>query len=147
MSNLNYHADGTHCWLVEALSGYKHARQQIYSRFVKFVNSLHCNQRPIVKSLFDSVIGDVRSHVGANVRKVFLDTNIRIIPGWTRPSDLRQYRVYQPPEGEEWRLGVLESLLEIKGENWSVTFNEEENEEEEFEENDIEMMIYEVCTT
>ena len=111
------------------------------------MNSLHCNQRPIVKSLFDSVIGDVRSHVGSNARKVFLDTNIRIIPGWTRSSDLKQYRVYQPPEGEEWRLGVLESLLEIKGDNWSVTFNEEEDEEEEFEENDIEMMIYEVCTT
>ena len=52
---------------------------------------------------------------------------------WTRSGALKQYRVYQPPEGEtgEWRLGFLESLPELKGDNWSVTFNEEEDEEEE----------------
>ena len=100
-----------------------------------------------MKSLFDGISEDVRSHVGANMRKVFQDTGILIIPGRTRSGDFQQYRVYQPPEGEEWRLGILESLLELKGENWSVLFNEEAEEEEELEDNDIELMIYEVCTT
>ena len=58
------------------------------------------------------------------------DTGILIIPGCTRSGDFQQCRVYQPPEGEEWRLGILESLLELKGENWSVLFNEEAEEEE-----------------
>ena len=139
--------DSTHCWLIEALSGYKHARQQIYSRFVKFVNSLYNNKRIIVKSLFDSVSHDVRSQVGANMKKVLIDTGIPIIPGWTRPSDLQHYQVYKVPVGQEWRLGLLESLLELRGDNWAVLFNEEEEDEEEIEENDLKMMIVEVCTT
>ena len=80
--------DSTHCWLIEALSGYKHARQQIYSRFVKFVNSLYNNRRINVKSLFDSVSHDARSQVGANMKKVLIDTGIPIIPCllYTSPS-------------------------------------------------------------
>ena len=55
------------------------------------------------------------SNFGANMRKVLQDTGILIIPGCTRSGDFQQCRVYQPPEGEEWRLGILESLLELKG--------------------------------
>ena len=50
------------------------------------------------------------------------------------------------PENEEWRLGVLESMIQIKQDNWSVIFSDEE-EEDLLEENDIDMMIYEVCTS
>ena len=64
---------------------------------------------PIQCGLNDHRLPLHSSHVRTNVRKVFLATNIRIIPRWTRSGDLKQYRVYQPWEGEEWRLGVLES--------------------------------------
>ena len=50
------------------------------------------------------------------------------------------------PENEEWRLGVLESMIQIKQDNWSLIFSDEE-EEDLLEENDIDMMIYEVCTS
>ena len=100
-----------------------------------------------MKSLFDSVNSDVRSHVGNNMRRVLIDTTIPITPGWTRPSDFQLYRVYTVPEGEEWRRGLLESLLELREENWDVLFNEEGEEEEDLELNDIEAMIFEVCTT
>ena len=43
-------------------------------------------------------------------------------------------------------LGVLESMIQIKQDNWSVIFSDEE-EEDLLEENDIDMMIYEVCTS
>ena len=37
-------------------------------------------------------------------------------------------------------------MIQIKQDNWSVIFSDEE-EEDLFEENDIDMMIYEVCTS
>ena len=54
--------------------------------------------------------------------------------------------MYTVPEGEEWRRGLLEYLLELREENWDVLFNEEDEEEENLEPNDIEAMIFEVCT-
>ena len=139
--------DSTHCWIMEQVSGCSHARKLINQRFIKFVNSLFNTKRSIVKSLFMAVHSDVRSHIGENMRRVLTDTRTQIVPGRTKQSDLQNYTVYQVPEEELWRLSILESLMEIRSDNWSVIFNEEEEEEDDLEENDIEAMIYEACTT
>ena len=69
-----------------------------------------------------------------------------VVPGSTRPTALNQYTVYPVPEGEEYRLPLLQSLLEIRDEHWEVVFDEEEEERVmEIEENDIVVMINEVC--
>ena len=60
---------------------------------------------------------------------------------------LQNYTVYKVPAEEEYRLGLLWSFIEIKQDNFFVTFNEEEEEEDGFDENDIEIMINEVCTS
>ena len=91
-----------------------------------------------------------RPQTRANKRRVpqlsALDPT-QIVPGRTKQSDLQHYTVYQVPEEELWRLSILESLMEIRSDNWSVIFNEEEEEEDDLGENDIEAMIYEACTT
>ena len=51
------------------------------------------------------------------------------------------------PEGEEWRLPLLQSLLEVRCENWDILFNEEEEEQDHFDGDDISAMIEETCTT
>ena len=136
-------------WILEHLSGFRHPRQQIYSRFVKFMNSLFTNKRSIVRSLFNSVHSDVRSHIGTNIRKIETDTGVVIVPGVTKPHDLRHYVVYPAPEHEEWRIELLQCLLEIKEDSWTVIFNEEGGDEEVelFGDNDIELMIIEACSS
>ena len=104
------------------------------------------NKRSCVKSLFHSVCDDVRSTIGANLRQIEQDTGVHITPGVTTQHEIQHYAVYNVPENEEWRLGVLESMIQIKQDNWSVIFSDEE-EEDLLEENDIDMMIYEVCTS
>ena len=135
-----------HNWLIEQVSGFRHPRKEIYKRFIKFVNTLVTNKRSCIKSLFHSVCHDVRSHVGGNLRKILLDTEVLITPGVTSQSEIQHYAVYNVPENQEWRLGVLESMIQIKQDNWSVIFSDEEDEDL-LEENDIDMMIYEVCTS
>ena len=65
-----------------------------------------------------------------------------MIPGRTRTDLLRKYKVYPVPEGHEWKLPLLISLLEIRSENFEVFFDEEG--EEELDGNDIELMIAEI---
>ena len=136
----------SHCWIVEELCGGKHAQQQIYSRYIKFVNTLATTHRDNVRSLFNIVSGDVRSQVGSNLRKLQNDTGITILPGSTRPSILNNYRVYTTPVDQEHILPLLSSLLEIRQSNWEVLFCEENGDFETLEENDVQFMIEELCT-
>ena len=70
-----------------------------------------------------------------------------IVPGMTMPSALRNYRVYPAPEGEEYRIPLIQSLREILCDNWTIIFNEEEEGEiEQLETNEIQMMINELCS-
>ena len=133
-----------HSWLVEELCGHRHARQLIYCRFIKFVNSLVDHKKDCIRSLFNMVVGDVRSLSGGNLRRVILDTGVLASPGKTSHSDLHNYKVYPVPAGHEWKIGVLRSLLEIRSENWEILFDDEDDHE--MMENDIVMMIDDVCT-
>ena len=138
----------SHRWIVEELVEGKHARKIIYSRYIKFVNSLVSTERQCVRFLYKYVCGDVRSQVGANMRRIQLDTNVPVIPGVTRPADLRNYRVYNIPDGDEHKMEILHSLIAIREDHFTVLFNEENGEEaEELSENDILLMISDVCTS
>ena len=138
----------SHRWIVEELAEERHARKQIYSRYIKFVNSLYNTERQCLRFLFKYVSDDVRSQVGGNMRKILLDTGAPVIPGVTRPADLNNYRVYSVPECQEYKMPLLHSLIDIREDNWSIFFNEENRDNvEELQENDILMMIHEVCTT
>ena len=137
----------TQCWLTEELSGGNHAQIVIYKRFVKFVHTIVKSDRRSLKFLLESVCNDVRSLTGGNLRKIHVVTGIKAIPGATPTGQFRNCRIYVTPEGEEWRLPLLQSLLEVRSENWDILFNEEEEEQDNFDGNDISAMIEETCTT
>ena len=136
----------SHKWIVEQLVEGKHARKVIYSRYIKFVNSLFNTDRRCVRFLFRYVKDDVRSQVGGNMRRIFLDSDVLVIPGTTRPLDMRDYRVYEAPDGYEDKIGLLLSLIAIREDHFGVFFNEEDDEVE-MEDNDITTMINDICTS
>ena len=117
----------THSFIIEELSGGKHAKQMMYSRYVKFMNSIAKNKRQCLKSLQNLIKNDIKSVTGSNLRKILLDTGNLITPGLTSKVILENYKVYKIPEGEEWRVPLIESLLEVKAGNWAIEFDEEED--------------------
>ncbi len=140
----------SHCWITEQIAGIGHAKQQMYARYIKFVNTLYSTKRQCVKSLFEYVRGDVRSLVGGNLRQILLDCDVTVVPGVTRPSELSNYNVYPIPEDEAYRLPLLKLLMEIRNDNWTVIFNEENEGDEpddEMDDNDIVIMINDVCSS
>ena len=50
-----------------------------------------------------------------------------------------QSDVYSAPDGQEWKLPLLVSLLAIRDENWEVLFDGDD--EDEIQENDIQTLI------
>ena len=67
---------GTHSWIVEQLSGGHHAKQLIYSRYVKFVSSLQHNKRTMVQDLFNLLKNNARSTVGSILRTILIDADV-----------------------------------------------------------------------
>ena len=114
----------------------------IYKRFVKFLANIATNRRTALVSLLNSVTSTCRSLTGGNIRRILLDSGTQIIPGKTKGTALVDYRVSVTPTGEEWRVGLLKSLLEIKDDRWHLEFDEEA---EQFEGNEINEMITNVC--
>ena len=105
---------GCHNWLVEQLSGGKHALLLIYSKYIKFMNNIKKNKRSSLRYLLNIVQSDVRSTTGGNLRKIFLDTGVQVIPGLTNKANIGDFQVYKYSEEEQWRLPLLVSLLEIR---------------------------------
>ena len=115
----------------------------MYSRYVKFMNSFSKNQRQSLKALQNVVKNDARSVTGSNLRKILLDTGHLIIPGITKKIILDNYKVYKTPEGEEWRVPLIESLLEVKAGNWAIEFD---GEQETLNLDAVKLMLDRACS-
>ena len=105
----------------------------IYKRYIKFLSSLHNNRRPELRALLNLVKNNCNSITGGNIRKVLIDTGLYIVPGVTKGQALNNYRVYETPEGQEWRLPLLTSLLELRDSRWEL--------------DDFSVMINDVCVS
>ena len=131
----------THCWVIEALSGGRHFRQMIYSRFLKYLTVLKKNKRPFLRTLHNIVLDDVKTLTGSNVRRILLDTGLD--PRSTSKHQLADWAVYQA--ADTWTVPLLASLLELRNETWVVNFDLED-EMDTLDDKDINFMIEAVCT-
>ena len=129
-------------YLVESLSNVKNCKQMIYKRYVKFLSSLESNRRPELRALLSIVKNNCRSITGGNLRKILIDSGVKIEPGVTQIQSLNSYTVYETPEGQEWRLPLLTSLLELRDSRWELQYDEECDK---MTEDDISVMINNVC--
>ena len=53
--------------------------------------------------------------------------------------------MYDTPAGDEWKLPLLVSLLEIRKDNWEVLYVDENDSSAPPDDNDIVDMIHDVC--
>ena len=95
-----------------------------------------------MRSLLHLVKDNCRSITGGNLRKILLDTNICIEPGVTQGIEFNNYQVYKIPEGQEWRIPLIVSLMELRDTRWELLFDEESDK---FSEDDVTFMINNVC--
>ena len=134
----------TPSWIVEQLSNGRHAKQVIMKMYIKFLESLVKSTKPAVQALVKRTHKDVRTHTGANIRHILLETGILVTPGETKSFILNELCVYEVPKEHEWKKGLLISLLEIRDSKWMVQFDEES---ENFNEDEVQLMIDNVCTS
>ena len=133
----------THCWIVQSLDNGCHLRKMLFSRYIKFLSSIATGRRASLKFLLSNVYQSMHSPTGTNIRQIMLETDIRIIPGLTTKASLKNYTVYTEPEGQDWKVGLIKGILDVREKRWEVLFDEEcdgLNDEE------LKLIIHEACT-
>ena len=134
----------THSWIIERLVDGKHAKIAIMKRYVKFLDSLAKSERPALQALLRLSYKDVRTTTGANLKHIQNQTGLYIIPGVTKGNIMNEKFVYKIPEGEEWKIGLISSLMQIRNDKWSILFDEEQDE---LSNDDITFMLDNVCSS
>ena len=116
----------THRYFIEHVTEKPHIRKTLVHRYLKFVQSIEKSSKSSLHLLLNISKNDVRSVTGANLRQIMLlcgKNNVNDLS----PEDAMNIPYHEPPEGESWRLGVLDKLLEVRhGELTVPGFNEEE---------------------
>ena len=115
----------TSSWIVEQLSNGNHAKLIIIKRYIKFLDSLIKNKKPIVQNLIQMTYKDAQTTTGSNIRHILTEFDFLIIPGETKRYDMKKQYIYDIPDGQEWKIGLLSSLLEIRDGKWEILFDSE----------------------
>ena len=134
----------THKYIVEKISDCSHIKHKLYSRYIKFLKSVNDSSKPGLKFLLNIAKNDIRSVTSANLRKIFDDSKLYIVPGVTTKQSLKDYEAYRIPDGQEWRIPLLSSLMKVREGQWEIIFDEEDSDDPN--ENNIDHLINMVCT-
>ena len=94
----------------------------LLKRFLKFTRSILKTNKPFIKFLLRTVSTDARPNTGSNL--ITLSCSRPVI---SLPSALKRKRLHDVPGGEEWKVPLLHSLLQIRSGNFKLEFDEEED--------------------
>ena len=103
----------THRSLIEPLTGQKHIRKVLLSRFLGFMDKITKSGKKRLNMLMETCKKDVRSVTGSNYR------NIMLLLGKTSVSDVRREDVdsieyFKLEPDESWKVDSIKELIEVK---------------------------------
>ena len=120
----------THRWVLEEITG-SNLKFILFTRFLKFINSIHKSSKPAVKFLYSMVASDVRSVTGSNLRSIMLHTGIQSVPGTMQGYLIKKQRRFKVPELEEWKVPLLHSLLQVRAGDFEIKWDDDAADDED----------------
>ena len=127
----------THRYFLEPLSGLKHLKFTLISRFLGFISQIEKSKKILPNVLLQLIKRDCRSITGSNLRNILLMSSKDDISDLTR-TDIDSM-VYMPvPDHDKWRINMVEELINIKRGELLI---------EEYEAEHIDYMINEISTS
>ena len=87
------------------------------------------------------MVNDVRSVTGSNLRSILLNTGVQVVSGNTLTSAMKDKTLVEVPIGEEWKVPLVHSLLEIRAGEFKLEFDDSDGNEV------AEDVLLHVCTS
>ena len=102
----------THRYLIETFSKCQHPKVFLYSRFLKYHETLTKCNKPAVRGLANLFKSDLRTVYGNNLHKISVEcgSNIDQLSAWTIKDKMTYFKV---PEHEKWRQEFIGELLDV----------------------------------
>ena len=117
----------THRYLIELISGSPHLRRTLVRRYLSFIDKVRNSKKMALRQLLEIAQGDVRMTTGANLRFIMLQAKKN------RVADLEAGNVdieyYPVNEAEEWKIGLVKELIDVKHDDLAIEGMDEELEE------------------
>ena len=138
----------THRWVLEEVTG-SNLKIMLFTRFIKFLNSIHKSNKPAVKFLLSITASDVRSVTGSNLRSILVNTGVQVIPGITKGYTVKKHRLFQVSELEKWKVPLLHSLLSVRAGEFEISFDDKNVDDDDGEEesNMTDDILANICTS
>ena len=76
--------------------------------------------KPSLKFLLATVAADAKSFTG-----ILLNTGVQVVPGHTLVSSIKNRKLQEVPVGEEWKVPLIHSLLEIRSGEFKLEFDDD----------------------
>ena len=127
----------THRYFLEPLTDLQHLKFTLISRFIGFLSQIEKSHKILPKILLQTIRKDCRSVTGSNIRNIVLMSGKDDINQLSQ-SDIKNM-IYMPvAEHDRWKLNIVKELIDVKWGELSV---------EGFEDEDIDVIIEELCTS
>ena len=126
----------THRFFIESVSDCAHPKTMMYTRYLRFQESMKSCSRLCVRFLVNLVSDDRRTLMGRTLEK--MSNECLVSRELLTSSVARNVRYFIPPPGEEWRIPLLAELLDARDGRAEIMGTDAA---------DVEFMINEVCTS
>ena len=104
----------THRYLIEPLSSAIHLKTIIFERYLGFIHSILNSSKKCLSSLGLKMLSDHGSVTKQNLILISNESSIENVLEISPSSVVSSLLYYPTPPGEEWRVGFLKELLELR---------------------------------
>ena len=116
----------THRKFIEPLGGV-HAKTMIYSRFLKFIQSITKGKKRAPLYLLEIIKNNTQTITGRNIRIILNELDKRNIEEVTVEEVKTNVKLKEIPEEELWKLNVIKELTDVKQKNLYVINDQNED--------------------
>ena len=103
----------THRSLIEPLTGEKHVKKILLSRFLGFMEKIEKSGKKALRMLKDTSMKDVRSVTGSNYRSIMLLVGKSFVSEVTK-ADADRVEYFPIGDNEKWKVGSIQEIINIK---------------------------------
>ena len=133
----------THKIFIEPLGG-MHAKTMIYTRFLKFIQSIFTGPKQAPKYLLEIIKYNTQTITGRNIRLILNETDKRHIEEVTVEELKDKIKLKALPEEERWKVGFIKELTDVKQNKFCIL---DENGEEFLSRKEIEFLLSDLATS
>jgi hypothetical protein len=101
----------THTGLIEPLSGRKHLKRILLKRFMMMISSIEKSKKLLLKTILKVSKYNTNSTTGRKLRNIMILAGKHTVTE-VEAEDLNSFPYFPRPGEEEWRLEMLQHLLE-----------------------------------